>query len=71
MIGINGILLTALWAILALAALFGAVTFFILVSIAWAHKPISLREFTKSLMTEIKNKCCRKNSGSRKERCIL
>lgn len=63
-----------LWAILLVAVLSGAVTFFMLLSIAWTHKPISIREFIKLCVAEIRTETKRlleRDSGSGKERKSL
>ena len=53
-ININPLII--LFSILAVAVLSGAVTFFMLLSIAWTHKPISAGEFFKLCVAEIKTK---------------
>ena len=57
-----------LWAILLAAVLSGAAVFFILLLIAWTHKPISIREFIKLSAAEIFQMLTGKKSGSGKER---
>jgi len=65
--------------VLIVAALFGAATFFMLLSIAWTHKPeLSAADFMKLILREfrlrlkqfnnnIKNTADRKTIGSGKE----
>ena len=57
-----------LWAILQVAVLSGAVTFFMLLSIAWTHEPIGIREFLKLCVAEIQQVLTGKKSGSGKEK---
>ena len=57
-----------LWAILQVAVLSGAVTFFMLLSIAWTHEPIGIREFLKLCVAEIQQVLTGKKSGSGKDK---
>ena len=57
-----------LWTILLVAVLSGAVTFFVLLSIAWTHKPLSIRQFIKLSVAEAFRVLTGKEPGSGKEK---
>ena len=57
-----------LWAILLAAVLSGTAVFFILLSIAWTHKPLSIRQFIKLSVAEAFRVLTGKEPGSGKEK---